>query len=241
MKKSVTEKKTVGRKGVAVSGGGGRMGRLLVAVLHEHPIFTLSLLLPRANQIERVTNQDTRDVELVVDFSVPENTLAVALMCVERGIPLFVGTTGFTPTQLKNLENTINGKIPWAMVPNTSLGVFLMKKTIQMWAPYLGVDYQVYLEEAHHIHKKDHPSGTAKMLAAEAVENGLKLSDTLVMRGGSEVGDHRLIALGTGERLELQHRAVDRSLFASGALRLAQKLIKQKPRRKSYQIDELFE
>jgi 4-hydroxy-tetrahydrodipicolinate reductase len=105
----------------------------------------------------------------------------------------------------------------------------------------LSPEYKVSILETHHADKKDAPSGTAKMLANEVLQSGsVAAVPTYSLRGGSEVGEHRIIILGPGERLELSHRANDRSLFVHGALKLARGVLKLKPRAGGYVPSDLF-
>jgi 4-hydroxy-tetrahydrodipicolinate reductase len=227
--------------GVLISGASGKMGMQLQTLLAKNPQFFISALVGQKKTINDLSSPEKNKTQIVIDFSVPENTIRVAQWCADNKKSLLIGTTGFTEKEMKELEITLKSKIAWAWIPNTSLGVFVMKKTLELWTHYLNDSFEIYLEDIHHSQKRDTPSGTAKMLLAELNRLSSKKVEVYSMRGGSEVGLHRISFLGPGESLEIQHRATDRSVFAQGALRLALKLVKEKARKKAYSIDELFD
>jgi 4-hydroxy-tetrahydrodipicolinate reductase len=133
----------------------------------------------------------------------------------------------------------------------TSLGITLLSRLVAEAAERLGTDWDIEIVEAHHRHKVDAPSGTALLLGDAAAEaRGAALADLKVVdraglvgaraegtigfasiRGGSIAGDHQVIFAGSGERLELTHRAESREIFARGAVRAALWLAGQTPGR----------
>jgi 4-hydroxy-tetrahydrodipicolinate reductase len=241
MKKSAATKmssKKSAKISVLLSGATGKMGRLLAAALEASDDFALSFAASRASEISSAA---LKGIGLCIDFSVPENTLELVEKLKASSCALLIGTTGFDPAQMKSLEKSVGAQRAWALVANTSLGVYLTKKTIELWASLLPSDYKIFIEDIHHSKKRDAPSGTAKMLAKAWADGGRKDTETFSLRGGSEVGEHRIVVLGPGERLEIKHQATDRALFATGALRLGQKLTIKKARSQPYSLDELFE
>jgi 4-hydroxy-tetrahydrodipicolinate reductase len=181
-----------------------------------------------------------RAADLVIDFTRPDGTLAALPLCVAAGTALVIGTTGFSAEQKKQIAEAA-GRIPICMAANYSVGVNVCLQLLRTAAQALGADYDVEIVEAHHRHKVDAPSGTAlRMGEAVAAALGRKLEDCAVygregqtgardgktigfatVRGGDVVGDHTVMFLGEGERVEITHKASSRGNFARGALRAA--------------------
>jgi 4-hydroxy-tetrahydrodipicolinate reductase len=179
--------------------------------------------------------------DVVIDFTTHEASARHAEACAERGVPLVIGSTGFTP-EAKARVATAAKKIPIVLAPNMSVGVTVLFELVRQAAKVLGDGYDVEIVELHHKKKRDAPSGTAVRLgeiAAEAL--GRDPKDTLAfsrhgiigerppreigmqtLRGGDVVGEHTVFFCGEGERLELTHRATSREQFARGAVRAAQ-------------------
>jgi 4-hydroxy-tetrahydrodipicolinate reductase len=177
--------------------------------------------------------------DCVVDFSFRDVTPLLADLCVKYGKPLVVGTTGHSEEQRKQILEC-SKKIPMVWAGNYSLGVNLLNYLTKVAVETLGDDYDIEVVEMHHHFKKDAPSGTAEKLI-NILKDARGLSDNNVvhgrsglvgerpkneigvhaLRGGSVVGDHTVIFAHEGERLELTHKASDRTIFAGGALRAA--------------------
>ncbi len=185
--------------------------------------------------------------DMLVDFTRPEGTLAHLELCTLRGIRMVIGTTGFQPAQ-KALITDAAKEIAIVMAPNMSVGVNLTFKLAEIAAKVLNEGYDVEIIEAHHRHKVDAPSGTAlrlgEVIAAalgrdlekdavygrEGVTGARKPSTIgfATVRGGDIVGDHTALFAGTGERVEITHKAASRATFALGALRAARYLADKK-------------
>ncbi|MEQ1881482.1 MAG: 4-hydroxy-tetrahydrodipicolinate reductase [Burkholderiales bacterium] len=188
-----------------------------------------------------------RDCNVLVDFTRPEGTLAHLEVCLRKGIRMVIGTTGMDAGQKKIIANAAQ-KISIVMAPNMSVGVNLTFKLAEIAARVLNEGYDVEIIEAHHRHKVDAPSGTAlrlgeviaaamgRDLAKDAVYGregvtGERKASTIgfaTVRGGDIVGDHTALFAGTGERVEITHRASSRATFAEGALRAARFLASQR-------------
>ncbi|AMJ63935.1 4-hydroxy-tetrahydrodipicolinate reductase [Bosea sp. PAMC 26642] len=180
------------------------------------------------------------DAEGVLDFTSPDATVEFATLAAQARIVHVVGTTGLEPHHLAKLEAAARHA---AIVRsgNMSLGVNLLAGLVRKVAATLGTDWDIEIVEMHHRMKVDAPSGTAVMLGEAAAEGrSVDLADTRVavrdgqtgarvpgtigfaaLRGGTVVGDHKVIFAGAGERLELSHVAEDRGLFAQGAVKAA--------------------
>lgn len=176
----------------------------------------------------------------LIDFTRPEATLLHLAACVDAGVPLIIGTTGFD-TAGKAAIQAASTRIPIVFAPNMSVGVNLVFKLLDMATRVLDEGYDIEIVEAHHRHKVDAPSGTALRMGeviASALGRDLKecavygregvtgerQASTIgfaTVRGGDIVGDHTALFATVGERVEISHKASSRMTFAQGALRAA--------------------
>ena len=176
--------------------------------------------------------------DVLVDFTRPEGTLAHLAACARRRVAAVVGTTGLDAAQKAALA-AFGKEVPIVFAANMSVGVNVLLSLVESAARALGPAFDIEVVEMHHRHKVDAPSGTALRLGeAAALGAGLHLGEHAVyarhgvtgerkpgtigfatMRGGDVVGEHMVVFAGTGERVELAHRATSRQLFAGGALR----------------------
>ncbi|WFS64096.1 4-hydroxy-tetrahydrodipicolinate reductase [Pseudodesulfovibrio thermohalotolerans] len=195
---------------------------------------------------------------VIVDFTAPEASVAMAKTAARFGNPAVVGTTGLNPEQQAELAEAAK-QVPLFWAPNMSVGINVLLKVLPQLVQALGEDYDMEMVETHHRMKKDSPSGTALKLAqclAEARgwdydevkkhcrdgiigERPKKEIGVQTLRGGDVVGDHTMFFFGPGERIEITHRAHSRETFASGALRAAKWLARQKPG-KLYAMADIF-
>ena len=227
---------------VAIAGSGGRMGRALVELLAGAPnAGSLSdVTLAAAFDIGEDVRAALAAADVLIDFTRPEGTLEHLEAC--RGLKrsIVIGTTGFTPAQIAEVQKAAR-EIAIVMAPNMSVGVNVMLKLVEMASRSLGPDYDVEVFEVHHKLKVDAPSGTALKLGEVAAKargaalekdgvferhgvTGERKPGTIgfsVARGGDIVGDHTVLFAGTGERVEITHRAASRATYAQGALRAA--------------------
>jgi 4-hydroxy-tetrahydrodipicolinate reductase len=180
------------------------------------------------------------NAKVLIDFTRPEGTLAYVKACRELGVNAVIGTTGFHEGQKEQIEDAARD-IAIVMAPNMSVGVNVTLKLLEMAAKALSTGYDIEIVEAHHRAKRDAPSGTALTLAdALAEASGRDLAAAAryarhgdigarspneigiqTLRGGDVVGDHTVMFLGNGDRLEVTHRASTRDTFAVGAVRAA--------------------
>jgi len=174
----------------------------------------------------------------LIDFTRPEGTMAHLAVCRELGVKMVIGTTGFTDAQKAEIA-AASKDIAIMMAPNMSVGVNVVLKLLETAAKALSQGYDIEIVEAHHRHKVDAPSGTAlKMGEVVAAAIGRDLKDCAVygregvtgerdpstigfatVRGGDVVGDHTVMFLGTGERIEVTHKSSSRVTYAQGSLR----------------------
>jgi len=188
------------------------------------------------------------DFDVLIDFTIPAATVANARICAEYGKKIVVGTTGLTPEQKQGLAEHAD-TIALCVAANYSTGVNVCLKLLEAAAQALGDDYDVEVYEAHHRHKVDAPSGTAlamgevlaktlnRDLQKVAVygregQTGARERDTIgfaTVRGGDVHGDHTVMFMADGERVEITHKASSRMAFARGAVRAAGWLNQQSP------------
>lgn len=186
--------------------------------------------------------------DCLIDFTRPEGTLAHVEACRRARVAMVIGTTGFDAAGRRAIEDA-SRELAIVFAPNMSIGVNLMFRLAELAAGVLGDAYDIEIVEAHHRHKVDAPSGTAlrigevvagalgRDLASCAVygregttgERDPKTIGFATVRGGDIVGEHTLMFAGTGERLEICHRAASRMTFALGALRAARYLCGRAP------------
>jgi 4-hydroxy-tetrahydrodipicolinate reductase len=185
--------------------------------------------------------------DVLIDFTRPEATLHHLAVCRNLGVRFVIGTTGFNDAQKQTIADAAS-EVPIAMAPNFSVGVNVTFKLLEIAATALKEGFDVEILELHHRHKIDAPSGTALRMGeivARALGRDLKRSaihgregvtgerksETIgfaALRGGDAVGDHTAMFLGTGERIEITHRAGSRATYAEGALRSARFLMDKK-------------
>ena len=244
---------------LAIAGGAGRMGRVLTRIINETPGAEVAGgLEPKGSPhvgadmgelagIGRLDVAITDDpiallthVDGIIDFTVPQATLALVELSAQARIVHVIGTTGIDEAG----DARIKAAARHARIVksgNMSLGVNLLASLVRKVAATLGEDYDIEIVEMHHKHKIDAPSGTAlKMgeivaeaqgttLAERAVyaregETGPRENGTIgfaTVRGGDIVGDHTVLFAGDGERIEITHRSNTRQSYAEGAVRAA--------------------
>ncbi len=169
--------------------------------------------------------------EVLIDFSLPEGTASAAPWCANKRVALLSGVTGLGEAEMNAL--TLAAKscaVLWS--PNLSLGVNLLAQLCTMAARTMKPGTRVSIADTHHQWKQDAPSGTALMLGA-AIEAGRRSSVPAIsyssVRKGEIIGQHSVTLEWPGEKIVLQHEALDRALFAEGALDAARWLSRQTP------------
>ena len=187
--------------------------------------------------VQAALDAGLQNAQVLIDFTRPEATLAHLAACRRLGVALVIGTTGFTDAQKADIAAAAQD-IAIVMAPNMSVGVNVTFKLLEMAAKALSTGYDIEIIEAHHRHKVDAPSGTAlKMGEVIADALGRDLKDCAVyerhghtgerdpstigfaaIRGGDIVGDHTVLFAGTGERIEISHKASSRAGYAQGSL-----------------------
>lgn len=252
---------------IGVVGAGGRMGRLLLRLAATTPGFALAAgserqgspdlgkdlgALAGMEPLGLTLGDDAKKVfaasDAVLDFTIPEASLAHAKLAASSGTAHVIGTTGIDEAGRKALANAAM-KAPIVFAPNMSLGVNLLAEMVAKVAKALDPSWDIEIVEMHHHHKIDAPSGTALLFGrAAAAGRGIDLEKTSergrdgitgarkkgtigfsALRGGDVVGEHTVIFAGQGERIELAHKATSREIFARGAFAAARWAAGRKP------------
>ena len=203
-----------------------------------------STKLVTANAVQLI-----KDSNVIIDFTTPNSTLDNIKIASANKTAVVIGTTGMTDKQKKKIKS-YSKKIPILMSSNMSLGVNLLFNLVEQTASVLkNTDYDIEISEIHHRHKKDAPSGTALSLGDFAAKGrGTTLKKVKVMdrtkktslrkqgsigfavtRGGEIAGEHTVSFIGPNDRVELIHKANNRSIFVTGAIQSAIFLHKKKP------------
>lgn len=250
---------------VGVIGAGGRMGRMLIEAVNDNLQTTLKAAIERqgsslvgadAGEVAAIGRLNVQivddlktvvdDIDVLIDFSLPDATEKNMQLCAEHNVAMVIGTTGFNEQQEQVLAKA-SEQIAIVYAGNYSTGVNLSLKLLGMAAKAFGTDADVEVIEAHHKHKIDAPSGTAYMMAEAVAEaRGQNLKEVAVygregqtgareagtigihaIRGGEIIGDHTVMFIADGEVVEITHRARARMTFAAGAVRAATWVIQQ--------------
>ena len=255
---------------VAILGCSGRMGRNLIQAAIEHDNITLVGGSVRENSsfvdfdlgelagigaIGQKTTTDLNDLlaaDVLIDFTAIESSLENLKWCQQHNKALVIGTTGFSDEQIQVIEQAGKNSAV-ILAPNTSVGVNLLFKLLEITAKAIGDCTDIEIFEAHHRFKKDAPSGTAMKMGQVIAETlGRDLKDCAVygregmlaegleerkretigfstIRAGDIIGEHTALFADIGERLEITHKATSRMTFALGAMRAASWLAVAKP------------
>ena len=252
---------------LAIAGAAGRMGRVLTRIVNETPgadvagglepkgsphVGSDMGVLAGIGALDVTIGDDPlallTQVDGIIDFTVPQATLALAELSAQARIVHVIGTTGIG----EDGEAKIRAAARHARIVksgNMSLGVNLLAVMVKKVAAALGEDFDIEVLEMHHKHKIDAPSGTALLLGKAAAEGrGIDLKTRSVrsrdghtgarpvgdigfatLRGGSVVGEHTVMFAGQAERIELTHKAESRDIFARGAVKAALWAFDKKP------------
>lgn len=223
---------------LAVSGCQGRMGNRITHLALEDKNFKITALLehkdhPKAQEpIQNIFIQTDsaalKGCRALIEFTTPEATLEHVEACLKYRIGMVIGTTGLNQEQIKKIKSAAK-KIPIVFSSNMSVGVNVLFKLTELAAEKLGQNYSMKITEAHHIHKKDAPSGTAKSLAQVAEQAaGQKVQDIQSIREGEIIGDHTIFFESGEDLLSINHHAKTRDIFVKGALVAAKFVAKKK-------------
>ncbi|MAD14767.1 MAG: 4-hydroxy-tetrahydrodipicolinate reductase [Alteromonadaceae bacterium] len=244
---------------IAIFGANGRMGRVLIEAIDQSQNATLNAAFVRASSsmmgvdvgelagigqrglpVTDANSADFSQIDIVIDFTLPEALEANLALCVQQKKPVVIGTTGLNQQQKDALQRA-SQHIPIVFAANYSIGVNLLLNLARQTARVMGDTADIEIIEGHHRFKKDAPSGTAVAIGEViADELGRDLSTCAVygregdtgerdhktigfatVRAGDIVGEHTALFADIGERIELTHKASSRLTFANGAVKAA--------------------
>ena len=239
-----------------ISGATGKVGRILIEKVLEDSDLRLvggsaskdskelgkdlGVLIGKGsidiNIVDNISNEN--DIDLIIDFSRPQNSIDILRFASKENIPVVLGTTGFNDTELNEI-NRISKEIPLLIAPNTSMGIAIFKKILDYSKGAIQTASSLEIHEKHHEEKKDSPSGTAINLKEQLIEI-LSSEDIQIVsvREGDSPGEHSLVLSFEGETLEISHKVSDRSIFAKGAI-IAGKWLKNK-QPGSYTMQDIY-
>jgi len=231
---------------VLINGTKGRMVQEIAHYLHQHTANTtlIGQVSKHSPAVKSdgiatydATNAPWGAADIIIDFTLPEGLLSIIPHCIQHHTAIVTGTTGLSPQQQTTLTQAAQ-QLPIVQSFNMSLGVNLLAVLVEQAAAALDESFDIEINELHHRHKKDAPSGTALLLGRAAAtgrhvsleektalnREGERQSGDIgfsVMRGGGVIGDHTVMLAGENERLELSHRGHNRSIYAQGAVKAA--------------------
>jgi len=208
---------------IGLSGASGRMGQTFKKIIKESNEFELTSEFSATSSL---SEWNANGVDAVIDFSLPEALQEVSKWCEENKKPLVTGTTGFE--NISEVINTSGLNYPLMHSGNYSLGIASLIKSIKSFKA-LSKNAKVWMEDYHHRHKIDSPSGTALKIA-KAIETDLEKEVQINdVRAGSIFGIHKVHIATDEEWVTLSHTALNREVFAKGALEATKWLKDQKP------------
>lgn len=209
--------------------GNGKMGKKIQEIIGEygHEAVLLKSSLKKAETVIF-----PEKVEVLIDFSHPDNLEKILSYSIQHKLPIVIGTTGYSDSQLQSIQET-GQKLSILYSSNFSLGILVMNKLVKQVAETLK-NWQIELIEKHHDQKKDAPSGTAKTLIASMQEvkeltpvfqwdRPRKSNEIGVhsLRAGSLPGEHEVLFATTNEVLSIKHESFSNQIFADGAIKAA--------------------
>jgi len=222
---------------VGICGASGKMGLEIASLIQDAfeyrgVTFELSDAVAGGQKIStvegvrvRTLSEDAREpVHVWIDFSRPEATIELLK---KSQTPMVIGTTGFSEEQWKLVED-YSKRYPVLFSPNMAPGMNAVFEMLEKSSFGKDLGFEVVCNEAHHKHKKDSPSGTMKRLLKSLESIGYQDVPVQVSRIGDIFGVHGIKFVSADEEITIEHRVLNRRVFARGALIAAQFLLNQK-------------
>ncbi|MFH1201930.1 MAG: 4-hydroxy-tetrahydrodipicolinate reductase [Candidatus Omnitrophota bacterium] len=225
---------------LVISGAAGKMGLRIIDLASKDKDCEVVLALerpdhPGVNKTTCTTGINItddlgyiKDADVLIEFTSPEATVEHLEFALKLKKAFVIGTTGLDEAQVKKIKDA-SSQIPIIYSPNMSIGVNVLFKLVEEASKRLGNRYCINIIEAHHVYKKDAPSGTAKKIVEIIEGESCKVNDVKSIREGEIIGDHKVIFDGPFDRIELMHSAKSRDIFAQGAIVAAKWLVGKKP------------
>jgi len=231
---------------IGISGACGKMGKRIAELALKDPEVTIGAAIERSGMPEigkdfgavldkedlgiKITSDlegACKDIDCLIEFTLPGPTLEHMEVCRRNKVPMVIGTTGLDAAGEKKIKDA-GGDIPVVFSPNMAVGVNLLFDIVREAARVLGKDFKISIDETHHVHKKDSPSGTAKMIAKVITEASGVKAPIEAFREGEVIGNHGVLFDGEFEKLEIRHDAKSRDVFAAGSIKAARFLSDRK-------------
>ncbi|CAL4319767.1 4-hydroxy-tetrahydrodipicolinate reductase [Buchnera aphidicola (Eriosoma grossulariae)] len=226
---------------IAISGALGRMGSILIQEIEKNKNLKLTVALTqhhddligedvgkiingKENYVKLSKNLKSKnsDFDILIDFTHPKNISEYIQYCTLYNKKIIIGTTGFNTIE-KNIIQNAAKKIGIVLSYNFSIGMNIVYKLLQQTTKIIGKNSDIAIIETHHNKKLDKPSGTAitiKEVIQKNIQDDKKI-EISSLRMGNITGDHTIIYTHAGERIEITHRAQNRTIFAHGAIQAA--------------------
>ena len=240
---------------LAITGCMGRMGQQLIKSANKNKFFNIVSLTENKKLKKKVSgitpqfnsSDAFKKSNVIIDFTVPNCTLEILKIASKQRKRVIIGTTGFTKKE-ENLIKNFSKKIPILKAGNMSLGVNLLMYLSEIASKSLGNNFLCKINEVHHKHKIDYPSGTALMLGKGIADGRNKNFYSLIgkkylnkksfpyskkinfnsIRKGDVIGEHEVRFSSGKEIIKLNHESFDRALYSEGALTAAGWLMSKK-------------
>lgn len=216
---------------IALSGDTGKMGLSLKKLIKSSRIFQLNAI---ANRTSPLKNWNPKNISLVLDFSLPNLFIKSLTWSIKHKKAFVSGTTGLTARHKQALK-TASKSIPVFYAANMSGGIFLITKYLNQLKQ---TDVKIIITDIHHKNKKDKPSGTALKLQSSLSKHLKKTSQIKSIRTGKHFGTHKIQIKNKEEIIILEHHALNRELFAKGALKAC--VFLSKKQKGYYDLEDLF-
>jgi 4-hydroxy-tetrahydrodipicolinate reductase len=224
---------------LAISGACGKMGSRIADLAAKDPDFKIAVCLERSACVDLGLEKHgtkviddvvaVKDVDVIIEFTCPEATVDHLKKAKAYKKAMVIGTTGLKENETEEIKKA-SLDIPLVYAPNMSVGVNIVFDLVRRAAAGLS-GYTASIKEAHHIHKKDAPSGTAKKLASIIEDEKAARLDKNIksIREGEIIGDHEIAFESPVDAVTIRHSAKTRDIFVLGALRAAKWIVGKKP------------
>lgn len=243
---------------VLLNGASGKMGGVVTSLAESKDVEIVagvdSKSSAKAYPVYASLDEVKEDFDVLIDFSRADSLSSILAFLNKCLKPAVLCTTGYTEEQIQSIRDA-SGHVPIFRSANMSLGVNILSRILKDYSKVLYENYDIEIIEKHHNEKLDSPSGTA-ILLADAIRGAIGSETHVVcgregmrkrekseigihaVRGGSIVGDHEVIFAGTGEVIEINHKAISKDVFAAGALEAAKFMIGKAPG--YYDMDDML-
>ena len=199
--------------------GYGAMGKVMEKIADEYDDIEIMAICDKNDKLPLI-NEIHMSADVLIDFSATDAIYGIAEYCENYRVPLVSAVTGYSEEQEKLIEK-LSQIVPVFRSSNFSIGISVMNNLVHKATEML--EWDVEMIEKHHNKKKDYPSGTALMLEKSIGSNVTIHS----VRAGNIPGEHTVIFAGDDEIIEITHRAFSKKIFAEGAIKAANFIVRQ--------------